>query len=62
MQTEYPAGYGAVKIVNGKEVDWIDPLLDVWLTDDEFIIDNGAYRYEQPRSEYPLWTFRLMKS
>lgn len=58
MTTEYPEGYEAVKIVSGKEIDSVDPLFSVELTDDKFVMHNGAHEYEEPRSDYSSWTFR----
>lgn len=56
----FEEGYEAVKIIGGKEVDWIDPLFSVSLTEEELVINNGAHDYDFPAQEYECWTFRKM--
>lgn len=48
----------AVKIINGKEVEWIDPVLAVKFLDKEFVIINNSHDYEQPIEDLHLWRFR----
>lgn len=35
----------AVILQNGKEIDWIDPVISVEENNYDWIIDNGHYRY-----------------
>lgn len=38
-------GQEAVLFENGKEIDWIDPVISVEENDYDWIIDNGFYKY-----------------
>lgn len=35
----------AVLLENGKEIDWIDPVISVEENEYDWIIDNGLYKY-----------------
>lgn len=35
----------AVLLENGKEIDWIDPVIFIKENNYEWIIDNGNYKY-----------------
>lgn len=35
----------AVLLENGKEIDWVDPVISIEENEHEWIIDNGFYKY-----------------
>lgn len=47
----------AYKTVDGREAEWIDPVIGIRFNDDSFTIFNG-HEYEYPFEEFGLWAFR----
>lgn len=46
---------------DGQEVDWFDPVLGIFTTDDAWVVDNGVNAYAIPRKAGRTYEIRPMK-
>lgn len=62
MKQTFDDYFEAVKIVDGREIDSVDPLVFVETRPDYLVISNGTYEYTVPIEDSHLWHFRRMEA